>query len=612
MKLIEIIPIVRKEPWTAHGSPVYRMLYSGNHRKQGFTVSNITTIYKHLRKSFGDKKDKFTVATSIWLIYKRKHWSMSDWFPMTDEKPKIADFYDEVVCKHVAFYIMMAKTPVKKTRAGGNDHKNNDCLFECISKAYSYDYELFPKKMRYPEKFKAVLGLEREELISMDLIPIVENKFKTKINVIGDFIYTSDKKYPKVINLSLKNSHYSLIDNTNKQLLKGQSYKVKTLLIFDEETNYGYDGVSVKKYTIDEIKTIKATPKTSIYAVIYKDDDKEIKTQFNEMMELRDQILDISKNKIDISKSLFNVKLTVFNILMKKIKKFEKPEPLDVIEDEWIYNATRGALIFGTETPTTIEEAVVYDINSFYSSVMSCRDFMMPIKQGAFQTLDELPEIIPYGIYRINVMRSGVELIDRLFRFNSKHFYTHFDLTCAKKLGLVMNLFIDGHVNALTYDVKTRKNGKTYFNETIEYLYSMKSEHKFFKSLLSCLWGALSEKMKVYKNTKDEAPINITDHDRILNILPTDGDHSIITLEAESFHYKNHFGRLEPFLLSKCRLIMSQYILPINSHVFRVHTDSILVDERMDEYFKVDNKIGNWKEEHSGECQISKSVVKWL
>jgi hypothetical protein len=95
---------------------------------------------------------------------------------------------------------------------------------------------------------------------------------------------------------------------------------------------------------------------------------------------------------------------------------------------------------------------------------MLCSDkFTFPVKVGEFKMLTELPNELNYGIYRCNIEPSLDENVNKLFKFNSKNYYTHYDIQLARKLNLSVYLMLD-ETNALLY-TKDREYKSGQMNE---------------------------------------------------------------------------------------------------------------------------------------------------
>ena len=153
-----------------------------------------------------------------------------------------------------------------------------------------------------------------------------------------------------------------------------------------------------------------------------------------------------------------------------------------------------GALIFSSKD-TTLDNAIQYDINSAYPSIMIRNDFKVPMTQGEFKYIDNLFEkpYLSYGIYRVIISRSGDENIDKLFRFNPKNKYTHTDINSAILLKLNIELIKDGQANYLSYE-KGCVQGSVMFKSFFEKLYEYKKNKvPFSKDIITSLWVDLQK-----------------------------------------------------------------------------------------------------------------------
>ena len=90
--------------------------------------------------------------------------------------------------------------------------------------------------------------------------------------------------------------------------------------------------------------------------------------------------------------------------------------------------------------------------------IMKLNNTMIPVKRGIFKiiTNDDLQEMkiklngsYAFEIYKMEILKSEDEKINRLFRFNETNEYTTVDLRNADFLGLKMNLLNDTKWNFL-------------------------------------------------------------------------------------------------------------------------------------------------------------------
>ena len=77
-----------------------------------------------------------------------------------------------------------------------------------------------------------------------------------------------------------------------------------------------------------------------------------------------------------------------------------------------------------------------------------------------------------FGIYKMEILKSEDEKINRLFRFNKTNEYTTIDLRNADYLGLKMNLLNDTKWNFLSYPRSHCLTGKDVFSKYIDIVYN--------------------------------------------------------------------------------------------------------------------------------------------
>jgi hypothetical protein len=156
------------------------------------------------------------------------------------------------------FIIYAWKEEPPANLAGGNDDENNDCLYNCIVKMIS-KYRL-PKNYKNPEDLKTFLGLNRDDLISIELIPKIEKLYKMNINVVGDSTFTSSKLFPNkgTVNVGLYNEHYELNEElkSSGKLGEGLTKGLYNLILCNEIKKEGqilcYDGKNEFELSIEE------------------------------------------------------------------------------------------------------------------------------------------------------------------------------------------------------------------------------------------------------------------------------------------------------------------------------------------------------------------------
>ena len=468
----------------------------------------------------------------------------------------------------------------KQESTGGEDDEFNDCLYDSIVDIMS-KFKL-PKDYKNPEDLKKHLGLNRDDKIPLNLIPDVENLYKININVVGDYVQTSSNSYPtkQTINLILHNEHYALNEEliSTGKLGAGITKRQFELVLCDERADHVccYDGDDEFKISYDTyFKEKNDVRKTGIsYINKWEKTDRKTKqkidiiTAYNQLKLNTKTLLELTKGKYDLSRAMFKVPELMRRILADNLKSYAEPEPLTELEQHWVYYTNCNAIIFASKCE--LDNAYSYDKNGCYPSVMSSSTFSFPVKQGVFSRIEELPDILPYGIYRVEVERSGEELTDRFFRFNGYNYYTHFNINHARVLGLKITLIKDGEANTLQY-TKDRVKGNSYFLNVVNELYKIKKECPLAKSLLSCMWGMLCSK-NIIKRTTRKSPIHLKSQ-KIESIKPLGGDDVIVGYLPDKKFYKYDYARIGVFLTSCNNYQMAKLLYPYTENIVQMHTD---------------------------------------
>jgi hypothetical protein len=514
-----------------------------------------------------------------------------------------------------SFVIYAWKTP---TKSGGCDDIHNDCLYDCIVEMIT-KFRL-PKDYKTPEKLKEYLGLHRDDFISIESMARIETLYKININVFGDYLYTSSTPHPTrpKIELILANGHYELneLKITSGKLGQALTKRQFELVLCDECDGYVsyYDGMATGRMSYDAyLKCKNESRKTGIaYLNTYHNKDKitgdkiTIQQAYHILKRDTATLLEITKGKYDLSRSMFRIQELIRKIISKSIVAYGEPEEITQMEQEWFYNTGCNNIIFSSKVE--LEHGYLYDKRSCFPSVMSNEHFSFPVKQGVFTKINELPTILKFGIYRVNIKRTGNELIDRFFNFNEKHYYTHHHIKTARLLNLPMKLINDGEANALLYS-KDRANGHLYFHQTVSELYKLKGQCPLIKELLSTLWGMLCSKYIIKRSSKRKR-ISLTT-EKIQSIRTIGGDDVLIGYTKENKIYRYNYARLGVFLTSCNRLQMTELLLPHTENIFKFHTDGFVSDKPLDLDFG--ENIGQWKLERHGKCKVNNcNDVKWI
>ena len=434
--------------------------------------------------------------------------------------------------------IAFAKSKVPR---GGRD-LHNDCLYNCLIVGFT-GYRKLPKILRSPEAFKRWLGLERDELVPLDMIPRIENKLKTNIDVTGPDAYVSPKKFPKDLKIRLYDDHYTKVYQLDEYRLltkgydcrqRSTAYPVMYKRDYDNNTakicyllgkhkgdkmietkplkwlNDFYQDMPLGQgYFILEVNKRK---KRDEYGNIVK--NKKGRTVY-ELPEPEDVIVEkieemqafrkgAWENLDGLSKGTLNPMHCNANYRLLATQFFYKTAPRlisncdeyiydedDMLrEDYWLQQAMTGGLIW-CERGTTLKNAKEYDVNSHYWNCMKKVDFIT--RQGEFKHRTKLPKL-KYRKNKYSIFRAEVSDYDRkLFQPNKNNFYTGIDLKTAQDEGWTIKLIQDEYPNVLEYGDECRLKGRDVFGLFIDSLYKMKKAGvPGAKSVGNCLWGYLS------------------------------------------------------------------------------------------------------------------------
>ena len=80
-------------------------------------------------------------------------------------------------------------------------------------------------------------------------------------------------------------------------------------------------------------------------------------------------------------------------------------------------------------------------------------------------------------------------------------------------------------------------------------------------------------------------------------------DSVLIKLEKTEDKYKTSYARMLPFMTAYGRRKMYLALKDVEAHVYRIHTDGFVIDRPLDS-LPLSTKIGEWKIEKQGRCQI--------
>lgn len=617
-------PVIKKGPATFFRRPVITVTYKGK-----YSLKKMKKMIRKQQKAFQDKKINGMISVNALFPSKKGpgKWRYLSKFQDIDEDIHIDDgVFDDyfgktdlkgVPDKFPAFQLVIMSRGKKK---GGSDD-NNDCFYNCLMQVIPEELKrVFP----YPASLKQYCGLKRKDLFPLEKIPMVEDKLPNyKINVLGEHKYISSKDAKFTITLRLRYDHYSVC-NKYVDTMKGvRITPVEKEIVFYQHLP-GNEYVRVFRGTIGKYKRLtydnfQKAKKMDSPIMLIKAKTEEMHQEYADFIQEAELLNETTNGAYNLYKSGSLKRAARHRFI--ELNKTLIPEKLTLQEEEWISKASMGSLIWAKNGYDG--EAYEYDINSAFSYVLTDQKFMIPIKRGKFKKLtnEEFKKLkfFEFGIYRAHVKTVNY----RLFKTNKKNYYTHYDLTRAKELGYEIKLIEDGNPNVLSYAGASMKvNGNVAFGKYVSELYELKKKYPnevIFKKLLNILWGTLCEKnrFKIYVNSTK--PTNI-EETNVEAMVPLRGsvepdEYSVIGIHEDSY-YDTPYARLEPFLLSRTRCLLSRLIEPHIENIIRVHTDGFYSSKQLTfqkpekrannklEFVKIGTDIGNLKEIHYERIKI--------
>lgn len=363
--------------------------------------------------------------------------------------------------------------------------------------------------------------------------------------------------------------------------VKGLKFGARPLLVWTmiENTVSLYDGKEQLSMSKDEFREYEK--KFTSISLQKRDVELGMKESYDNYVKMAEDLKRESKGLIDLCKTGTPARTALY--LLKKLKAKKDQVVVDKLspdEIDLLLKTNKGAIIFGLDY---VGSGHSYDFKSFYPSILSSNNFLVPIKQGTWKTIEKFSEMVfyqnlTYGYYRCIVHKSGDKNKDRFFRFNKQDVYTHFDVMSAKNLGLKTELIKDGKPNCYYYTRKELMTGTQLFGNFVNYMFYFFKEKKIqgAKLILNSLWGALCESKHsvVEQMPEDEQP------EGLITDIQNNSDGTVTYHMFDGFSYD--FARLKPFLMSRGRLAYSTLVYPHRDKVVRCHTDSIIATEKLD------------------------------
>jgi len=596
-----------------------------------FTRQEIEEI-SNAESQSAHKKNK-NLRMSVALLYEDA-WK-GGYFRDVGEKPHLFEYFDSGdkyrpdPSQYEAFSIFFMAAPL----SGGKTSENGDCLHDCLIQLIGK--KNLPETLKTPEALKTFLKLNRDDPVDISQIPLIEKELiKYKINVIGDYTYVT--QYPErieCIRLCLMFGHYSIAPKTKKEEFRGTSEHERKPIVYRLNRALDmfelWDGQNKTTIDKDEYKSMNSEPWKKPHVLIPVDRNEEGKeisleetyTTFvqdaNTMKKLTNNLVNMyktGKDTITALKLWIDLLRGKTNNVIKQRKQkdtihFETAKHIQDEETQWLENATTGPLMYGEKYTGP---AYKYDVVSMYPHLMTLSKFMIPVEMGTFHIIDTLnwseSGTIGYGIYRAKVQYK--EEAKKLFRWNKRDFYTHFDLQTAHKIGLQIDLTQDGENNFLHYEKKNCKSASRLFGDFVKVLFPIKQSGCSSKKIVECALGFSYKDQKI-KVSSDENGIEQREGKKIHTVIPKYGfEHeSLLTVDFVNVdHFYQHaWARMKPFMISKGRQLAWTLFHDYQDDLVRVHTDGCIFKRPLE--IQCGIKLGKIRYEgHAKDCIVHNCI----
>ncbi|GAM26753.1 hypothetical protein SAMD00019534_099280 [Acytostelium subglobosum LB1] len=415
-------------------------------------------------------------------------------------------------------------------KAGGCSSEWNNCLYHCVKQCYPD----IVNTCNAPLRLKKYLNLDAKDPVPINMLSTVEDKFKVRIYVRGDHIYTSTKTFPREIRLKLTNGHYTL-DKTDVYQTKGIAIKKQDRVMKPVAFKYAsdddhviiYDGATQSTMSREQFIREKSRIKfESNYQFIYSEEGKTLEQTLQSFITDADALKQGTNGIIDMYYTGHNINKAAISHFLS-YNKAVYPEHIQQDEGEWISKASCGPLMFAVEGGYT-GPLYKYDVCKMYAAILKSSNFMIPIKRGEFKQLtdDDIKRAPPFAL--------------------------------ATELGLTYTLKQDGKHNALLYGPECRMYSVTLFGKYIDQVLGwIKDGVPRSKELYQRLWGALSKRNEVKKHVKpireeESTPtynVTLPDNFSIDKITPTANGNVMVKAVSNTDMFDTPRARIMPFII---------------------------------------------------------------
>ena len=522
------------------------------------------------------------------------------------------DFVTQVRWARVVFY------PDQGQPGGaGRGDPAADCLFRAIQRACG---GRIPFAITCDRTLREKLGVAAEGPIAVDglfekleaLFPV--KKFTCESDI--GFVYDSDRKSKEVVRLNLTAGHFSLI--TPKLAVHPVDPKSLRVYQYAERlVNVWAPGIAAPVQLTREVFAAMKSNYLSAKYWFHKIErdpklgrDKTPEEMFASWDKARAELMQATNGKLDIAK-YGSIKRAAIASWMNNSVGIAAPEEMGPVEQRWVSNAMRGALVYGQKGFEG--EAIGLDINSCYPAVLSSTN-TIPLVAGTECIITEIKSPSPTaGFYRCVI----TDCPRQLFRqADGQAVYTHQDIRAALKLGGKVHLVMDGKPNAYLYTDTTPAGRTTFakvFGPFIKQFYAYKlGGCAAAKSIMNVLTGALGERS--YRTVHVSGPTNVEGEVVGEVSYGTDIDSAYdakFVPDDEPIFVRGGWARVYPFIVARGREIMADAFGRCAERVVRIHTDGVyLSGGDIPVGVKLGAGLGEWKIEHEAGTYRVQNAMK--
>ena len=271
--------------------------------------------------------------------------------------------------------------------------------------------------------------------------------------------------------------------------------------------------------------------------------------------------------------------------MITRKNKYDYFDKITFKEYQYFESCFNGSL---TYTQTGIFNCYGYDYSKYYPSILGNINskFKIPFKEGVEKIIDKLPKYLQYGFYKVKIISNNLKF-DKLFKFNNRNIYCHYDVQLAREFENVNIELILNEPNAFVYKGEDLIESNKIFNlwfETIKKLKDELPKNTLVKLLASSLWGYLSKSNIEIKTDDQFFNGDFDENDYIIIDQVFKNNYSYFKLINKNKKFYSTNFRLKPFITSFARCKTARTINDNNliDNVIRIHTDGIVLDKEFD------------------------------